>query len=249
MTHNIAASMIWWGAFLMMAVVVIAMATRRLFSEMPVFGAFAVYEVIGNVIIHWTKLHRSVNAFFYAYWGGQLIEAVLTLLIIQEIFTAVLRPYGGLRAVGPKIYWISALVFTSVAIWMDVSTPKAMIARVTTGLIVAERSISFIQISLLLILFVFCRLFGLRWRHYTFGVALGFSVSACFLALAGSIQVQVGWANSTMYQLTAPLSFDVGAFVWGCYMVSKESIREIPAVPLSPQLAKWNSALEQLVVR
>lgn len=245
-------TMIWYFAIGMMSVVVIAMAARGLFSEFPAFGCFAVYEVIGNLVTHWTKVNydpKVFQYFFFVYWIGWFLEAVLIIVSIQEIFRVVLRPYCGFRHFAPKFYWIGVFLFSAVSLWMHLATPRPEVAAITTSLISMQRSISFVQISLLFLLFLFCKLFGLRWRHYVFGIALGFALAASVETIASSFRVEVGWGATNLYILLAPLAFDIGALVWTIFAITSEAKEPATAPTLSPQLARWNAALEELIAK
>ncbi len=249
MALSTASTVISYSAIAMMMLAVIAMVSRGLFRQLPIFGIFAVYEVIANPVTHWTLLHCTINTYFYVYWVVQFIEAVLTLLTIQELFRVVLRPYGSFRSIAPSLFWTAALIFLPIAAWMGLTTPRPIVARVTTTLISVQRSFSFIQLSMILLLFIFCRLFALHIRHHAFGIAFGFGLAACIEALASSFRVQLGITNAVVYNMVMPLAFDLGALIWVFTLVRSEAQVGIVETPLSPQLARWDMALEELRAR
>ncbi len=249
MTQATAQTLIWISAVAAIAITVVAMAARRMFAEFPRFGYFVAFELFANLVTHWCWVHMDSKYYFFVYWPDALIEATFTLFVLQELFREVLRPYANFRSLAPSLYWAGALIVLPVSLWMGYMTPRPNLAEWTNGLVSVERSFSFVQLSLVVLLFVFCRIFALHWRPYTLGIALGFGLWASIEVLASSLRVQLGMGAMNIYILAAPLAFTVGSWIWAFYVVRSEAAVPVPETLLSPQLARWDMALEELQVR
>ena len=185
----------------------------------------------------------------FVYWANQLIEGMFSLFVIQELYRVVLQPYSCFRSTARTLFLNGVAVLVPAAILLEFSTPQTFYANITTKLVSLERSLSFVQLSLILLLFVFCHFFALHWRPYSLGIALGLGLWACSQLLAATYRVHLGFSASDAYTWAAPLSFDVGGVVWALWLVRREPELAVPEALLSPQLARWDMALDDLLAR
>jgi len=116
-------------------------------------------------------------------------------------------------------------------------------------LLAMERSIQLIQTGVLLFLFLFSKLFGLTWRHYIFGMALGFGVYASISLVASSLEAQFGKPVFALCSNLLASSYAMGAYIWSGYFLYKKKPDPVSRVPSSGQLRQWNEALAGLLNR
>lgn len=234
----------------LLGVVAWLLARRKLYAEFPIFGIYVVSQFVGGLACLWMS-HLSNSIYFYAYWIDSACDAVLSIAAIVEIFKKVLRPYEAIRKLGAYFLTLGGVILLAAGAWMAIVAPGSDVpwTRITTQLIVLDRSASFVRFGILFLLFIFCRFFGLTWRHYLFGFALGLAFSAAAESLSNSIRIQSGWHGVRMFALSSPLTFDVGVVIWGIYLVSVEARVQVAEAAQSPSLAHWNDALEALLAR
>lgn len=242
-------TLIWATSVASMAIVLMAMLLRRQFRMYPVFGSFVIYELVSGFIVRWYYLNLDKNHYWFVYWSNQLVEGILSLFVLQELFRVVLRPYSCFRSTSRNLFRDGAIVLIPIALWMGYATPHASLAEVTNSLVSFERSLSFVELSLVLLLFLFCSLFALHWRPYSLGIALGIGLWSCVELLASSYRVHLGYSVTDAYQWAAPLAFDVGGVIWAFWLVRREENLPESEALLSPQLARWDMALDELLVR
>jgi hypothetical protein len=233
---------LWYAAPLLQAVILFAMIWRKVAREFPAFFSYTVFHLI-EYAATFAAYRHSYRAYFYTYWGTEIADSIITLVVIQEIFAKVFEPYQSLRKVETTAFRWGAVFLCLLALLGATLGPSPISDRLIAGLLIVQRSTALIQTGLLFLLFVFARLFGLGWRHYVFGISLGFGVSAALGLVIAAFRAQFG---TMLEALSAPLlsaSVLLGIGIWTYYFVSEKSVSEIGELPNAGQLQEWNEAL------
>ena len=135
--------------------------------------------------------YRFHGIAFEVYWG-QGLDALFTLAVIQEIFTVMFAPYDALRKFGVVIFRWLTIILCVFAVVTAVMSPSGEINPTTNAVFLLDRSVQIVELGVILFLFVFCKLFGMTWRHYTFGIAAGLLVAASAGMAALAIRTHQG---------------------------------------------------------
>jgi hypothetical protein len=106
-----------------------------------------------------------------------------------------------------------------------------------------------VQSGLLVLLFLFASYFGLTWRNYVFGIALGFGLIATVELLASALAAQSTSFAWAVFDLVPRVAYVLGSIIWVAYLLSPEPARaELKTLP-QHDLEKWNRELLQLLQR
>lgn len=231
--------------------VLVMLIRRKLYSEFPALTAyvgFMVATTIGNEIV---RFYSPVVGYYFAYWFQALGEASLALVVVFDIFRRMLGSYAGMQAVWKRTCLAACVFIVGFSIYMVLVAPHW--DRPTHwGILVPielERSTEFVRFSLIFLFFVFCRFFGLGWRHYAFGIVLGFATASAAEFLSHTIRIQFGMVAAHIHRSLGAFAYDSGTAIWCYYFASSESKVFAATAPMSPQLARWNAALDQLLAR
>jgi hypothetical protein len=113
------------------------------------------------------------------------------------------------------------------------------------GIALLSRSVAIIQAGLLLVLFLFSRIFGLSWHSCTFGIALGFGVFASTeLAVSALHLTDLTEHSKDLLDLLPTGSYHVSVLVWLGYMLATE--KPVGAATYSvPEVDQWSGELER----
>jgi hypothetical protein len=233
---------LWYTAPILQAVILFAMIRRRKAREFPAFSSYTVFHIV-QFAATFAAYRNSYRAYFYTYWVTEIADSVFALVVIQEIFAKVFEPYQSLRRLGIVAFRWGAVLLCLLASLGAMWGPSPMADRLIAGLLIVERSTALIQTGLLILLFVFARLFGLGWRHYVFGVSLGFGVSAGLGLVITAFRAQFGTKMETISASLLSASVLVGVGIWTYYFVSEKSISVVGELPNTGQLQEWNEAL------
>jgi len=241
---------IWAIGSIMQASVAVGMIRKRLFREMPIFFCYTIFHVL-QTYVAMLALRRSYATYFYVYWVSELFDALLTLLVLQEIFSSVFRPYESLRWLGAMIFRCTLLGLVGLAVAMSVGAQKAIAySDRVNALITLQRSTLFVLAGAVLFLFLFSRLFGLTLRNYVFGIALGFGAIACITGAGQALRTHVPIPFDDWCRLAVEYGGTIGISVWVYYIMAPSSSLKIDKsqIDASP-LKGWNRALGGMLER
>jgi hypothetical protein len=239
---------IWVAGTLMQLVIALRMFTRRLYREFPVFFAYTVFHVMLSAILA-LSLHYSESLYFAAYWISMTVDAPLSLAVIQEIFSALFKPYPGLQKLGHLLFQWAVLLLIAVSVIAAVTAPGSDANRLAAGLAVMHRSLATVEAGLFVFLFLFCRFFGLNWRDYAFGIATGFGLFAAVFLGASALKTYFGALADPVYALVQTAAYDCATMIWLGYLLApRRAVQTARSVP-EMDVARWNEALMELIRR
>jgi hypothetical protein len=249
MTLTHAQLTIWILSPILMIAVAVGIVRKSLIRDMPLFFTFIIFHIMECVeaTLAW---NTSYIAYFYTYWVAEVIDALLTLLVLQEIAGLVLVPYEALRSVGMKLFRVVLLALVAVAIIMAKGAGTFGMSKMVAALMMLQRSTQFVEAGMIIFLVVFSRLFGITWRNYVFGVALGYGAAACICGTALTVRTRVPEPYSLWAEAVLPFGFTIATLVWAYYIVMPRSSVEISSTKIDTlPLSSWNRALEGMLER
>ncbi len=228
-------------AFILQLATAIFIVRSRQRSTFPVFFAYTIFHLIQSVLSS-IAFHISYAVFFYEWWIGEMLDVFFALAAIQEIFLVTFQPYQALRHWASRIYVAGTLLLCTSAVLMAVQHPHGYSPRVAAW-ITLDRSALFVEAGLLFFLLAFCRLFGLSWRHYVFGIASGFVVMASVSTVAEALRTHFGVSVDSLVSILNAVSFTGAVAIWTYYFASARSRVALDHVPGTERLIAWNHAL------
>jgi hypothetical protein len=181
----------------------------------------------------------TYHAYFYVYWIGYALEAILSLLIIYSIFKLAMAPLKGLQTLGMLVFrWVAAIsiaVAIGVALSPHLSGIKFMVTMVTQ----LQQTSSILTLCLLLFVCFAIRPMGLSYRSRIFGVSFGLGV------LATTDLVRSTWLahNSNMaaaVNVVNGLVICATLCIWSAYFAFPEPKRRLIVLPTTSPFLRWN---------
>ncbi len=227
-------------------ITLIIMAKRGLYRELPVFTAYlaciTVYDIVGAL------LRESHPAFyFYFFWVGDGLTALLGLCVIYEIFRIVLKSFSSVQRIGLLLFRASFFVLALIV----ATTFRARMSQDVDPLIPTilnlELSIRILEAGLFFFLFSFASSLGLTWKHHVFGIAAGLALFvATELAVVAMRSYFGREADDLAYQVLKPAAFNCGVLIWAGYIWRGEPVTS-PATraPEESRILEWNNALAE----
>jgi len=240
-SYNQIALYLWCAQPLLQSAVALVLWRRKLHKQFPVFFAYVLAQ-IGIFAITFPLNLYNYEWFFYAYWPGAALSALLSFRVIHEVFLDVFRPYHTLKDLGTVLFkWtgVVMLLVSVVVAFSNSGNSDPLIQAITT----LQRSVRMVQCGLILFLLLFSRFLGVSKRQQSFGIALGFglfaSVELILIALnsGGLLGIaHISLINTTMY--------DVAIVVWLTYALARCEARD--AAPNHLQTQRWEQSLADL---
>jgi hypothetical protein len=241
--HSQVTSLCLWSAQpALQAVVAAVMWRRKLHKQFPVFFSFLLAQVVIFSVTCPLYFHAPYKWYFWVFWTGEGISAILGFRVIHEIFLDIFRPYHSLRDLGTPVFKWAGVVMLLVSVVVAASntyTQDPIIHAVST----LQRSVRMVQVGLILFLLLFSRFLGVSRRQYSFGISLGFGVFAgtelMLLALS-----EGGIIHLDDYNLIYMLVYDLSIVVWAVYSLLPIVARDTNVNHLQTQ--RWEKGLADL---
>ena len=214
---------LWIAPHALLVVVPVLMFVRRLHKSFPVFFVYTLYETLGFLLrfAAYTAGHGpGAGLYRYVFIVAAAGSTALRFGIIQEIFNNVFRDYPRLeRLATTSMRWLTGLLVLA-AILTTFYSSGTLPDNLLVGVRLLERSVTIIQAGLLLFLFLFSRMFGLSWRSYTFGIALGFAIFASTEIASWTLGLTALTEHSRyLLDLLPTGSYHVSVLVWLGYLL------------------------------
>lgn len=231
-------------------VVAVMIIHRRLLKEIPIFFGYTVFHVV-LAVTSYVASRVSYRAYFDVYWGAEILDMVLTLLVIQELFSRAFAPYESIRTLGRILFRLAALIMVISSVLLATSgSGRGSLSPLVDRFVSLERSVLVLEIGVLFVLFLAGRIFGIIWQRFTFGIAVGMGLTLSGEAIAAALRAFLGPAGNQFYVWLEPVSYTVATAIWAYYSFSVDREAELSSATASPtQLAEWNRVLQLFVSR
>jgi hypothetical protein len=225
----------------------IFMARRHLIGELKYVAGYLASRVI--LFAAWFSMQAMVNygfkpaqvypVYFYVYWGGYLLEAILGFGIILSIYKLAMAPLPGLQRLGMIMFrWaagISAALALSVAFAPHV-TGIGFIIRAVSQL---QQSQSVLTLCMLLFVCMAVKPMGLSHRSKTFLISLGLGVMAT-ADLVGAAWLSQAGSLASIYNIVNGLAILVTLAIWTVAFAVPEPRRSMIILPTTSPFLRWN---------
>lgn len=233
---------------LLLIAVVVALLRHRLYRQFPIFFAYVIQEIVQAAFMIPLVESRSLTFQHYAlpYTVSLAVSTALRFGVIFEIFAYVFRNYSVINRLGkPMFRWLAvglllAALGSSFLAWGSNADHFLLLLRVF------DRTASFLQGGLLIVLFIFSAHLGLSWKSYVFGIALGLGINASADLAASAIRSQTGLTYQTALNYLVMAVYHCCVLIWIFYLFAPERSYAPAALP-QHDLETWNHELERLL--
>ena len=233
---------LWCAQPILQTVVAGIFWRRKLHKQFPVFFTFLLAQLVIFAVTFLSYGRADDAWYFWLFWSGEAVNAVLGFKVIHEIFLDVFRPYHALKDLGTPVFKWAGVVMLLVSVVVAASnsfTQYPVVHAVTT----LERSVCMAQFGLIIFLILFSSFLGVSRKQVSFGIALGFGLFAgaelMLLAMHSGGLVGQGTLN-----LINMISYNLSILVWLAYSLAPTVVRQIAANRLQTQ--RWEQGLADL---
>jgi hypothetical protein len=235
---------LWIAPIVIQSVIVTVMLHRKLVEIFPVFFTYSVLVPAREILLFFVRNH--LNLYSRIYFFSEAIVVALSLGVIYEVIWHLIRPYSFLRRFAFSFFWIVAAVALGLGLIMFLSSSRSIQPDPLLEIIVmAERSVRFLQACWLIVLVLLMSRLGLTWQHYAVGIATGFGVfSASDLALL-ELQAHLHLITYETLALLNSTAYNVAVTIWALYFVASRPRKEIVESLPDMEIARWNEVLSE----
>jgi hypothetical protein len=250
--HSFLWHYLWVAPNLLLLVLAVFLWRRGTARHFPAFFAFTILSSIGQLAIYAADMVPSVAAttFWRVAWGDLILEAVLKVALIGEIFALLFGSYASVAHLGKTLIRGAGIVLVFAATLAAAYAQKNEFVGIISGANLLEQTTYLIECGILVSIFIFSAYFRLSWPRQVFGITLGLSISACVHLATWALIDNGGLPHSTRVILTFVnmATYHVCVLIWIYYLLVPHKIAKKSAVPLPENnLDVWNRELERLV--
>ncbi len=219
--------------------------------RLRVFYSYIIFKICRSVVLFVT-FKASAGPVYYTYfvlfWLSDFVEIPLSIAVVYELYENTLAEYEAIRkAAGILFRWAAAVLILVGAIAVA-SSPAADPSRLMVGILSIEQAGTIVRAGLLLLLFLASNVLGLRWKHYVFGIALGFVLHASVELVIIAVRARLGTVTP-MWPVLDGLAYHCTLFIWIAYLFSRER-NAISAIDYPIQeLERWNESVRGIISR
>ena len=231
---------LWLLSPLMLGFTALRMWREGARREFPMFFNYCIYHAGTITVLLLVRAFGRYVDYFYAYWATNAVGALFGIAVIDEVFKHSLKAFEGLRHLGELAFKWVAFLCVAGAVLLGISTQQHHNDMLLNSVLNLERTVRFMQIGLLLMLFVACRQIGLSVRSRAFGIALGFGLYASMTLFCATI-VQ-GLTHAFLFSILSSSTYVLAMSIWGTYFFLP-ALKETPVtLPVTSPLVRWNEA-------
>jgi hypothetical protein len=234
---------LWLFPLVLQAAIAFGMIRRKLVKSFPVFFSYTVWVFSSAAGLLFVKSSGSLFQRLYSYEEG--ISVVLGFAVMFEVLRHILPPYSSPRLVMTFV-WVLAGLFAVTAILIFVSAkPMTGNYAMYEVIVLAERSVRFLQASLLIVVIALMSVLGLTWHHESVGILIGFGVYSAVALVAFEFGV-LHWLNPIAFSMLNSAGYNFAALIWAFYILHPRRKKPVKRLP-NADLADWNDALNNFV--
>lgn len=224
---------------------------RGLGKKYPAFLAFALIAGAEQLVLYAADVLPWVTAqtFWNVLWAGLLVEALLKIILIGELFAHIFDPYPAVAKLGRTLIrgiGAALLLFSALA---AAYAPGPNIHFIVSGPHLLEQTIYLIESGLLLFIFIFAAYFRLSSNRTALGICLGLAISACVhLGTWAFAAHNIPAETSALLDMLNMATYHVCVLIWFYYLLVPQKSRTKSPLPLPDgNLDVWNRELERLL--
>jgi hypothetical protein len=231
------------------AAILIVLFGKKLWSRFPIFTVYTAHSIFNLILLFF--IARSVSAqtsYFQWYSFGLAISTALRFGVICEVFSHVFQDSYALRPLQRPLFRWTAVGLVALALCIAIYTQRNSVDPSWFAVHVLDRSASFVQGGLMLLLFSFASYMGLTWRRPVFGIAFGLGVILSIEIVVAAIRSQAGDIWRVGLDFLSMGTYLICVLIWLLFLLLPErSPAYIEDSIQENDLHAWNDELQRLL--
>ena len=235
---------LWIAPIVVQSIIVIVMLHRKLVEIFPVFFTYSLLVPAREILLFFVRNHPDLYSRIYFF--SEAIVVALSLGVIYEVIWHLIRPYPFLRWIAFKFFWIVAAVALALGLIMFLSSsPSVQPDPLLEIIILAERSVRFLQACWLIVLVLLMSRLGLTWQYYAVGIATGFGLFSASYLIMLELEAHLHLITYETLQLLNSTAYNGAVAIWALYFVPSRARKVIVESLPSTEIARWNEVLSE----
>jgi len=240
---------IWLAGIALQILLAAVLLRKRTWQKFPLFSAYAFFNLFEAAALSFISRSSPGAVYFYTYWALEAVSTLLGLAVVFEVFKALFSTHPALRKLASTVFGAAIVVLIVVGVVVIFAQPQAEKSGMASAIMVTAEATRFIEVGLLMFLFLFSSAFGLHWRAHVFGIALGLGVFTAVDLVNVTLRSYFGNGMTDILNVARVTAFFLSVLMWTVYLWAPERVAEGNEVPERAQLEQWNQAVMELIHR
>ena len=250
--HSFLWNYLWVAPNVLLLALAVVVWTKGLCRQIRTFMVFAILGAFGEIAVFVADVAPSVSAvnFWRVDWAVLLIESLLKFLVIGEICSKIFTPYSSISRVSRILVSGFGAVLVLLAGLIAGFGHGDNDTFLISGFHLLEQTVFIIETGLIIFLFLLAAYFHLTWDRLSFGILLGFGISACVHLATWAIIANASPSEQTrtLFAFLNMATYHLCVLIWFYYVIVPQKVVRKSVVPLPENnLAVWNRELERLL--
>jgi hypothetical protein len=216
---------------------IVIIVRKGLTRSYPRFSAYLIFSICSTIARLLVRNHYAL--FFYLFWTTEAVYAVLSVLVIVEIFHRVFRDLYENRAFRLVLGCLGVIIL---AVILGLPTTHHVdAAPVTAVILTINLVLRLVQVSTLVLFLSFVVLLDLRRRRRDLAIILGYGLFAVVYLIALALRSQLGKNYDWSVTLGHPIAYDCATGIW-LFAFSSSQPRLPPEQPTGASKAEQMAA-------
>jgi hypothetical protein len=237
--------LLWVAAMIGQAALVVVLLVKSVWKSFPVFTWYSGVSFSSAVFVYLVRNNR--NLYFYSYWVLEAIGIVLGFAVVYEIFRHLFLMHDGLRKLANMFFGGALLLLLAVAAIALAKQSPAGFSNIGSAVLMLAMVTRFVEVGLLISLFLLSSAFGLHWRQQVFGIALGLGLFTAIELTSVAVRAQIGSLAQDLFAVVRISAFNISLLIWMGYLIAPERAGNQDDLPQPSQLEQWNQAVMELI--
>jgi hypothetical protein len=219
----------WYIPLGLLAVLLLLMLRNHAHEDFPWFFVYVAFAVTASVARFAVRNHP--HAYYATYWITEAGYWLLGILVMYELLRMVLG--NRVRRWWGRLIFPAAMLVGVVLSLAHAHAAPPHLSGLIYYFVVAEMAVRYVQVLIFVALGALAALalfFGLRWRRYCLGIALGFGLYSSVGLVIESKFFDIGQSFRLLFNLISFVAYAVAVLIWIVFFIAPDA-PEAPPVP------------------
>ena len=244
MISPIATIALWLLPLVLQAAIVVVMLRRALVTIFPIFFSYTALVLSREIALLFLRYPGDLYALVY--WCGEALAVLLGLGVILETIKHLFAPYPFLRILMKVLWIVGAIAGVTALMMLVLSNGGTGADRIFEFILLAERSVRFLQACLLIVVTALMSRLGLTWHHYSVGIVAGFGVYSALDLGVLEFRAHLHFLSDARLVLFTSVAYNFAAIIWASYFLRSWRRNPIEHLP-NTNLREWNETVTEYV--
>lgn len=231
---------LWLFSIALETAILFVILRRKLLLTFPFFFAYASSMLSRDIVLIFIRYPSNLYARIY--WYGEIVTVFLALAVIFETIRCIFPEYPFLRLGLNLAKMLGSVAALAAILMMVLAEAGPGSDHIFDLILLAERSVKFVQASWLILVMMLISYYGISWRRYSIGIVAGFGVHAALTLAFFELRTHANLVSNAFFVLCNLAAYDLSAVIWAVFFLRSWRTLPSPHLP-ETNLSEWNDAV------